>query len=283
MRGLEVYNNTHAVIRVVKADGSEVPLLDAGSKTGRTKNYTNFILQSVQEARMEKHQIIETFGEPYVYFFGEQPRFLDCQSVLVSSNDFNWVAEFWENYDRYLRGTRCAEIGARILLFYDDVIVGGYMVMAQAVKNSQQPLEVPLTFRLFVTDHKNISVIGDPRFPQREGIDQTAEENTLSILSQDGSKLGFQANQKLFGLVADNVDEWTGPQEDTTPPAAGNDPIGRPHPDPLPLAFIREAAKLGVDVDNAEMLKVLNLLEDEFRPAKKGHFGLISAPPKTNA
>jgi len=41
------------------ADGSALPLLDSSSSTGtNTDGYTNFILQTVQEQRMEKHQIV---------------------------------------------------------------------------------------------------------------------------------------------------------------------------------------------------------------------------------
>jgi hypothetical protein len=181
LRGLEIKDDTYAILKVVKASGEEIRLIDSGSVDGGTTQYTNFILQSVQEARMEKHQIVQTFGEPYIYFFGEQPRFLDVTAVLVDSFDFNWYAEFWENYDRYLRGTKLVEMGARCYLFYDDNIVEGYMLQAQCVKTSELPLMVQLSFRLFLTNYSNITFISDnataadPNYPIRAGVNLPAD------------------------------------------------------------------------------------------------------------
>jgi len=156
-RGLEIKEDTYAILKLVAASGNPIPLYDSSSSTGMSTDYTNFILQSVTEARMEKHQIVETFGEPYIYFFGESPRFLDVQAVLVDSNDFNWYAEFWQNYDQFFRGTRSVELGARTYLFYDDNIVEGYMLNAQARKTSDTPLMVQLQFRLYLTNYQNVT------------------------------------------------------------------------------------------------------------------------------
>ena len=97
-RGMEVKDDTYATLKVIKSDGKSVALVDSGSAGGaNTEGYTNFLLQSVSESRMEKHQIIETFGASYVFFFGESPRFLDVNAQLLNSHDFNWEAEWWAN------------------------------------------------------------------------------------------------------------------------------------------------------------------------------------------
>lgn len=165
LRGLEVKEDTYAIIKVIRADGTELPLVDQSSPTGEDTRTASFILQQVQEARMEKHQIVETFGESYIFFFGESPRFVDVTAILINSNDFNWEAEWWHNWETKLRGTKTVEQGARTYLFYDDNIVEGYMLMAQAVKTSDQPYLIQLTFRMFVTNMRNVSLVGDPQFP----------------------------------------------------------------------------------------------------------------------
>ena len=172
LRGLEIKEDTYAFLRVVDSSGKEIPLINSSAAEDSffKADYTNFLLQSVQEARMEKHQIVETFGEPYIFFFGESPRFLDVNAVLINSNDFNWEAEWWENYDKYFRGTRLVEQGARCYLFYDDNIVEGYMLNAQSVKVSDTPLSVTLQFRFFVTGYQNISNIGSSTFPMRSDV-----------------------------------------------------------------------------------------------------------------
>lgn len=170
LRGLEIKDDTYAIFKVVTSNGTELPLIDSGAVGGTNTQYSNFILQSVREARMEKHQIVETFGESYIFFFGESPRFLDVEAILVDSFDFNWYAEFWANYDQFLRGSKSVEMGARTYLFYDDNIVEGYMLMASAVKIADQPLQARLTFRLFLTNYQNISFIGSDVYPVRATV-----------------------------------------------------------------------------------------------------------------
>ena len=208
-RGLEIKTDTYAILKLVAASGNPIPLYDSSSPTGMSTDYTNFILQSVQEARMEKHQIVETFGEPYIYFFGESPRFLDVQAVLVDSNDFNWYAEFWQNYDQFFRGTRSVELGARTYLFYDDNIVEGYMLNAQARKTSDTPLMVMLQFRLYLTNYQNVTFVGSPNFPIRSSVDLPPSVNLTSadafqVISASTAGAGYSAQdlQDAVNLMA---------------------------------------------------------------------------------
>lgn len=205
-RGLEIKEDTYAVLKVIQADGTEVPLYDSSDPSGRRASNTNFILQSVQEARMEKNQIVDTFGASYIFFFGEAPRFLEVQAKLINSNDFNWEAEWWANYEQYLRGTRSVELGARTFMFYDDTIVTGYILQAQAVKTSMQPLEITLSFRFFLTSYDTVSLVGDPNFPIHSAA-QISLQDYLTIKPEDllsTPSLGIQ--RQLFSLSSENID-----------------------------------------------------------------------------
>lgn len=162
-RGIEVREDTYAVIKVIKADGTELALFDAGARDsvvrddipslGRTFNYSNFLMQAAVEQRDEKAQIAETFGEPWIFFYGEKPRVLQVSGTLLNTLDFNWYQEWWRNYNSFLRGTKLAEENARIYLYYDHQIVEGYIMGAQAQRVESQPHLVPFTFSLFVTGH----------------------------------------------------------------------------------------------------------------------------------
>lgn len=204
LRGLEVKNDTYAVMRILKADGTEIPLFDSSSATGESTRYANFLLQSVQDSRMEKHQIVETFGDAYIFFFGESPRFIDVSAILINSLDFNWRAEWWKNYELYLRGTRLVEMGARSYLFYDENIVEGYILQAQIAESSDNPRFMTLNFKMFVTNYANISLVGDPNFPIRavgddQGVDITSAD-TVSVprALTDNVRQNLQdINQKL--------------------------------------------------------------------------------------
>jgi hypothetical protein len=190
LRGIEVKDDTYAIIKVVDVAGSPIRMFDSSQRRpvdeidggeGAGTSYGNFMLQGVQEARMEKQQIVETFGESYIFFFGEAPRFLDVSAVLINSNDFNWEAEFWGNYDAFWRGSKLTELGARLYLFYDDTIVEGYMLNASAVKNAQEPWTVQVQFRLFVTNYTNVSFVDSDDFPIRSSIDQSLVGNLSTV------------------------------------------------------------------------------------------------------
>jgi len=196
-RGIEVKEDTYAVFRVVRADGSEIKLVDSSWAEGEGRGYANFLLQSVQDARMERQQIIETFSSPLVFFFGESPRFIDVSALLLNTNDFNWEAEWWENYNKYLRGTQLVESGARAYLHYDDTIIEGYPLNATAVKSADTPYIVQLQFRMFVTNYANVSAIGDPYFPIHESAVLPAnlnerDDRTFAFEVQGGPQVAAQ-------------------------------------------------------------------------------------------
>lgn len=182
LRGIEIKEDTYATIRLITSNGSELAIFDSSDSTGRSSHYSNFLLQSVQEARMEKQQILETFGEPIMMLMGESPRFLDVTAILLNTNDFNWRSEWQRNYEEYLRGTKTVERGARLYLFYDDVIVEGFMVTSAVSETSQDHYVAQLNFQLFVTNARYTSLVGDPNYPIRdsmnlpEGVDLTSSD-----------------------------------------------------------------------------------------------------------
>ena len=174
VRGLQIKEDTYATLQVRTADGQNLPLFDAGGQLrddknpvgGRTFQYSNFLIQSTVEQRTEKTQIVQTFGESYIFFYGEQPRTLVVQGVLLNSEDFNWRAEWWENYDQYLRGSACVRSKTRVYLSWDDIVVEGYVLEAQAQESAENRHYVSFQFTMFLTNYANISDIGDPIFPR---------------------------------------------------------------------------------------------------------------------
>jgi hypothetical protein len=259
MRGVEVKQDTHAILKVVDLMGKEIKLYDSGSVTGKSAYYTNFILQSVGEPREEKFQITETFGDPYIFFYGERPRFLDCSAILINSLDFNWQAEFFENYDKYLRGSRCAEIGARIYMFYDDTVVEGYMLLANAEVNAVNPMVVQLQFKMFLTNYRNISMVGNPNFPMRlaSEVDLRTSPADLDVarsfyaenqgIAQGIDRMG--RDLPVRSLIHDNFDEWTGEQ-----PA--DEPYDNPHElDDLIQEAVDEAAANAARMDAVDTIQ----------------------------
>ena len=144
-----------------RAFGEEtVPLslLDQAAPGGASYATHNFLFQSFSEQRQERAQIIETFGDPYVFFYGERPVVLQIQGVLVNTYDFNWKNEWWENYNRFLRGTRCVENRARVVMGMDGSLYEGYILGAQCSQSAQEiPYLCPFGFSFLVTRYTRIA------------------------------------------------------------------------------------------------------------------------------
>lgn len=220
-RGVEIKEDTYAVIKVVKSNGDEIPLVDAGgpdspSQTTKgklfvdpytshttTNNYSNFIIQQVQDSRQEKQQILETFGDSYIFFFGERPRVLSVSGLLINTVDFNWRTEFWHNYEHVLRGTKLVEQDARIYLHWDDIIVEGYMIEAMARDDAASPYHVAFSFQLFVTNHTYLSTVGDDDYPITHAVNLDA---TLRGSVSDANK-SMKAGDKAATRYESNVEK----------------------------------------------------------------------------
>lgn len=187
VRGIQIKNDTFATLQVRQANGIAIPLFDAASptNTGRSLKNSNFLMQSLTEQRVEKQQIVMTFGAPYIFFFGEQPRMITVTGILLDTEDFNWRAEWWENYDLYFRGTPNVRNRTRVYLSWNDIVVEGYVTQANAVEDASNRNLVQFQFQMFLTNYQNISRIGDPN-AHWQGKEIALDPSTIDIPGQGG-------------------------------------------------------------------------------------------------
>lgn len=212
LRGIQVKENTYGILRVLTASGDPIPLFDSSAAAedvgsdgiGRSPMYANFLITGISEQRAEKQQIIQTFGEDYVYFFGEQPRFLSVQGALINTKDFNWKSEFWTNYDQYLRGTKLVERNARLYFYFDDIVVEGYMIAADTAARGDLPHLLNLNFSLFITNYAILSTVGSVYFGksssgQKGGtaLEPILPRGNAGPMAQPGGLTGFLARSGL--------------------------------------------------------------------------------------
>lgn len=118
---------------------------------------TKFFLESVQENREEKVQIIDTFGEWVAFFFGRRPEVYSYSGTLLNAKNHDWKNEFQENYEYFLRGSQAAKNQATIMLQYDDVLVEGYMLNCSIAMRSENDKAVPFQFNMLVMNRSPIS------------------------------------------------------------------------------------------------------------------------------
>lgn len=159
--GIVQKKNTFAYLSIYQSiSGGEptpISLIDSSAPGGYSLSNHNFFLQDVQDQRQEKFQLIPTFGPYYVFFYGKQPVILQCSGLLLNTDDFNWKNEFLNNYENYLRGTKCVENQARVYMGFDDVIVEGYIIACSVAYNKDLPYLCPFTFQLLVTNYQDVS------------------------------------------------------------------------------------------------------------------------------
>ena len=121
---------------------------------------TKFFLESVQENREEKVQVIDTFGEWVAFFFGRKPEVYSYSGTLLNAKNQNWKNEFQQNYDLFLRGTQAVKYRATVMLQYDDVIVEGYMLNNSIQMNAMAENAVPFSFNLLVINRAPVNALG---------------------------------------------------------------------------------------------------------------------------
>lgn len=206
MRGFVLSQETYASISVVTPS-----LLNSSLKSSAGNHFytTNFLLQSVTETRNEKVQYVSTFGSTYAFFFGEQPRIINCAAILLNSPDFNWEKEWWVNYEKVLRGTSLTSMNSKATLEYDGLTITGYLTNCTTIKNASDPRLVNVNFSMFIESIDYGSDVGsDAPYKKQEataaeflgvgGPFKNKREN-LRLLEESTTAAVRRANIKLAG------------------------------------------------------------------------------------
>ena len=219
--GMSPKKDTYASLTV---PGSALANSSVGGST--RKDYTaNFIIQNITEARQEKQQALTTFGDTFYYFFGQQPVQIQISAVLLNSADFEWELEWWDNYDKHLRGTKLVDRNRKVIMRYESVTVTGYIANCSVAKNAMQPLHSMLNFTLFVstktfrTDkgrqvNHNLTI-------SNELLEYPGDTTNLSKFSNNLRALEFSESVSFFnsiegdswapkGAIAEKVWDWAG-------------------------------------------------------------------------
>jgi len=156
-RGTIPKAGTPCYMMIIDGEGNYVPFSVSNTDDGKTKYYTNFSAIQFDLSRSELKQILTTFGDPFVFFFGETPRVVQIKGQLLDTEDFDWYNEFWDNYNERLRGTKLAEMKARLFVGWNDIILQGYGLGLQVAERAGTPAQVMFTFTMFVVSETRIN------------------------------------------------------------------------------------------------------------------------------
>lgn len=170
---------------------ASIRLIGKASTGSRTKAvdlippFSKFFLEGYQEGHMERHQIVETFGEFYAFFFGERPAIYTFSGTLLNTKDINWKEDFMFYYENFLRGTKCVEYQAKLLFTYNLSQVEGFLLGVNTSANSVSDRGVQVSFQFLVTDRKSMRLSVD--FGITESNGRFNEDRSIINLIKKGA------------------------------------------------------------------------------------------------
>lgn len=157
--------------------------------------YTKFFLESVAEDRMEKQQVVETFGDFIVFFFGRRPEVYQFSGRLLNVKNHDWKNDFQEVYDYYLRGTKAVENNSTVFMQYDDVLVEGFIINCHLEYHGVSNNECPFSFSMLVTDRAPVNQIQRLRDRRARTRFTAAEQQLIDDLNK------MRSTPKPFALM----------------------------------------------------------------------------------
>lgn len=170
VRGIQLKGETFAQISIPGGmyDSSGV------GKDGKTTKVTtaktaNFLLQSISMEMEEKFQPIQTFGLTYGFFFGERPHIYTFSAILVDTDNFPWLADWFGNYEEKIRGTRLTMDGSPVTVQVEEHAIKGYIVRCALTKQAETPHFAQLQFSMWVTEHHDGRSPGNVAVPYAPG------------------------------------------------------------------------------------------------------------------
>jgi len=148
-------------------DEQEASIRLVGKKQGSKKEvdlipkWTKFILQQAAESYNERTQIVETFGDYYVFFFGQRPVIYNFSGMLINAKNNSWVNDWKFMYQNFLRGTKAVENKARIILSYGGRQIEGYILNTNNSTTADTEFGVPFSFQVLLIDEKFLNFSED--------------------------------------------------------------------------------------------------------------------------
>jgi hypothetical protein len=209
LRGIQLTGPTYTNIRVLRRDGSYVHMRNSAKKPNSAATMSaNFIIRAVVEARQEKFQLLETFGETFGFFFGERPRILQFQGSLMNTPDFDWHTEWWHNYEHVFRGTKLVQENARMYIQIEDKVVEGYMLDAntQSVADPN-PNFVSLSFSFWVTGYTPTKLPGGTIFPRPYLVGEGSSADLQAVAKEQRTRFYDNEDEYLLKEGAEDIDD----------------------------------------------------------------------------
>lgn len=180
----------------VGVDGTTASIRVFGKPKGKTETmdlipaYTKFILDGVQESHTERSQIIETFGDFYVFMFGQRPPVYNFTGTLINAKNASWVTDFMYMYEMWLRGTRCVENNAIVIITYGGRQIEGLILSTANQTMAASEMGVPFQFSVVVFERRYYNFSPDMGFSLDDKNVLSQDDNFIKMLEKTAGKEG---------------------------------------------------------------------------------------------
>ena len=184
-RSLQSKKDKESTIRVVantKRFSATGSISGSTTLTNIIPPYTKFFLESVSEDRAEKAQIVETFGSFIAFFFGSRPEVYNFGGRLLNAKNHDWKNDFQELYEYFLRGTKCVDNNASVIIQYDDVLAQGFLMNCHLEYQAIAENQCPFSFSMLLTSRAPLNQVQRLRDRKMRSSFSAAEEQLLSSL-----------------------------------------------------------------------------------------------------
>ncbi len=165
---------THALLQVFDINQELVISID------------DFILESSEEASQEKMQIMETFDDFYIFFYGRKPKIYSYAGKLLNFQNLPWKDTFIGFYEMY-SGTPAVNKYYICWLSYDEKVYKGYIINFRRAQSAMNINIVAFAFDFIVIGDEN-PYQGTPSFVMQEeesteieGDSNISENEVLSL------------------------------------------------------------------------------------------------------
>jgi hypothetical protein len=175
-------DETYGYVSVKSAIGGKaeyISIIDSSTRSGTSHNNHNFIISQLDMGFQEKTQIIQTFGQDYAFFYGQQPLVISTAGFLLNTKDFNWKNEWIQNYQKYLRGTACVRTKSRVYLGLRNCIYVGYVISTSINISAENPHVCGFSFQMLVTNLIDLTAL-QPRKITRSKTEVTDVGYTIN-------------------------------------------------------------------------------------------------------
>jgi hypothetical protein len=198
--------------RVPKVQDFTKSVQDNLFKPGSVGGYAHFFIQSIQTPKQERVQILETFTTSWIYLFVQMTPIYTFSGILLNYGDdsspddsHSWATDFMKVSDEQIRGTKSVESGGILEIAFDNILVQGYMLNSNLMRNAATPYGVPFSFSLAIVkeSYLGFGVFFSDQI-DRKLTNPTAEDAAKPRIPESSviSDLGGKLNSMLKGITS---------------------------------------------------------------------------------